>query len=237
VAAHAAEGLAGFGLNNDDRVLQLTALGAEAAQYIVVVPDNIRVRISLPDRRGWRPADGRGAANFSWDVTTAPVPVDYAPPVPTIEGRFFLLQSTPDAPARVRLRNPTHIRSVELRLEGTDFRIASSRPLNATSGSADLVDVDPGRHDIDLLIQVPPFTRQFDLRLGATTIVAVRNGEPVTVCGPAVRQKTSEGAWRVTYRPSGAAACGGTPALTQPGDRGSNPAPGQSPNRVDLNGH
>lgn len=51
VAARAPDGFPGFGLaGSDGTELLLTAVGAERAEYVVVVPKQVRVVIRLPDR-------------------------------------------------------------------------------------------------------------------------------------------------------------------------------------------
>lgn len=51
VAAQAARGVAGAGFSGTDPGrLQLSAVGAERVEYLVVVPPNAQVRIQLPDR-------------------------------------------------------------------------------------------------------------------------------------------------------------------------------------------
>jgi hypothetical protein len=49
VSARAVAGIAGFGLSGGDRgKLQLTAVGAERVEYLVVIPEGAQVRIRLP---------------------------------------------------------------------------------------------------------------------------------------------------------------------------------------------
>lgn len=51
VAARAEDGFPGFGLaDRGGDALVLTAIGADRAEYLVVVPANVRVTVRLPDR-------------------------------------------------------------------------------------------------------------------------------------------------------------------------------------------
>ena len=71
VAGRVRHGLAGFGLSSrNGHVLHLTAVGGEHADYILVVPDAVRVEIRLP---GQPVAEVVGsfqdAASFRWEAT------------------------------------------------------------------------------------------------------------------------------------------------------------------------
>jgi len=71
VAGRVRHGLAGFGLSSrNGHVLHLTAVGGEHADYILVVPDAVRVEVRLP---GNPVAEVIGtfqdAASFRWGTT------------------------------------------------------------------------------------------------------------------------------------------------------------------------
>lgn len=71
VAGRVRHGLAGFGLSSrNGHVLHLTAVGGEHADYILVVPDAVRVEVRLP---GNPVAEVIGtfqdAASFRWGAT------------------------------------------------------------------------------------------------------------------------------------------------------------------------
>jgi hypothetical protein len=208
VAAHSAEGVASFGLTSGrGSTLTLTALGAKQADYVVVVPERALVRVKLPGRSGWKDADPYGSSRFRWDAAPDEPELDYSPPRPTVEGKYFVVGSSASAPARVRLFGKAHIRSVEVRLEGTEFQLWSSRPLTGKPGATDLLDVDAGRENVDLILQVPSFTRQFELRLEDQILLTAGGGDVVERCGPGVRQKAANGALRVKFRPAEGLVC------------------------------
>lgn len=209
VAAHAAEGIASFGLASEQgSVLTLTALGTNQAEYIVVVPEETAVRVRVPGRASWSSASGTGTARFRWDAIPEPHPNDYSIPNPTIENKYYLIGVKSVPPARVRVLGRSHVRSVELRLEGTDFQVGSTRALMDMPGAADLMDIDAGNTDVDLMIQVPAFTKHFELRLENDILVTIENGVVADRCGPSLRQTTPRGTQRVTYRPSQGVTCG-----------------------------
>jgi hypothetical protein len=209
VAANADDGVAGFGLGSESGVLRLTALGARSADFIVVVPERTRIRVKLPGKADWRSANTYGAEAFSWGATAAAPQPEIVVPAPELEGRFFVVASRAYAPERVRLLSPQHVRSLELRIEGTDFRIGSTRPFTRVPGAAELIDIDAGDADVDLLILVPSFTRDFELRVGSETLVRLKDGKPAERCGPAVRQTALNGSWRISYRPAEGLKCEG----------------------------
>lgn len=208
VAAHATEGVASFGLATDrGNTLRLTALGAKEAEYVVVVPEQANVRVRLPGHRGWSDANRYGTARFRWDAVPDAPELDYSIPLPTIENKYYVVTTRGEAPVRVRLLGRSHIRSVEVRLQGTEFEVASSRPLTHTPGAADLVDIDAGSEDVDLVVQVPSYTRRFELRLEGDIMFTIEGGEAHDRCTPSVNQKTAAGAMRVLYRPAAGLRC------------------------------
>jgi hypothetical protein len=206
VAAYAARGVAAFGLTRQPPVLRLTALGAIGADYVVVVPERASVRVRLPGRRTWENVNG-GSRAFRWDSVPEPRELDYRMPAPTLDGRFYVVATSPAAPERVRLLNEAHVRSIELRLEGTEFRIASSRPLVHSPGMASRIDVDAGDEDVDLMVQVPAYTADFELHLGSKVLVVLKDSQPQDLCGPSVKQRNPEGFWRITFRPAEGLKC------------------------------
>jgi hypothetical protein len=207
VAAHATGGVAAFGLTAYPPILQLTALGAVGADYIVVVPQRTDVRVRVPGRSSWSSADPYNPQTFRWDSVPEPIALDYTIPRPTWEGRFYVVAASPNAPALVRLLSPEHIRSVQLRLEGSEFRVGSSRPLTHSPGSATALVIDPGDEPVDLVVQVPVFADLFQLRLDSGVLAIVQKGELRQSCQPSVRTKTEGSGWRVLYRPSLGLSC------------------------------
>ena len=71
VAGRVRHGLAGFGLSSrNGHVLHLTAVGGEHADYILVVPDAVRVEIRLPGKSVAEVVGAfQDAASFRWDAT------------------------------------------------------------------------------------------------------------------------------------------------------------------------
>lgn len=209
VAAHAAEGLASFALATEmSPTLSLTAAGAKQSEYIVSVPERVTVRVKLPGRSGWSSAEPFGVSRFRWDSVPEPTPIDYSTPRPTVEDRYFVVGSSAAAPGRVRMFGKAHLRVVEVRMEGIEFQLWSSRPLTNQPGAKELVDVDAGREDVDLVIQVPSFSRQFELRLENEVMLTIEGGKLIERCGPGVKQKAANGSVRLKYRPSAGLVCG-----------------------------
>ncbi len=206
VAAYAANGVAAFGLSDEPHVLRLTALGAAGADYVIVVPDNTSVSVRLPGQRGFQPSARYGSKTYRWNASVEAAAPDVVVPQHTLDGRFFVVTTRVDAPARVRLLDVEHIRSVEVRLEGTEFRIASSRLLRHAAGSASTIDIDPAGDAVDVVIQVPSYTEAFDLRMGTQSIVLIKNGKLSELCRPVVRQEVG-GYTRLTYRPARGVSC------------------------------
>jgi hypothetical protein len=208
VAAHASSGIAASALATErGSVLRLTALGAKSAEYVVIVPEQADVRVKLPGRSGWTDAARYASSKFRWDSIPEPLELDYTYPKPTLEGRYFVVSSRSTPPARLRLFHPEHIRSVEVRIEGTEFMLASTEPLTNSPGVRELLDIDPGLSDVDLVIQVPSFTRSFELVAGDQTILRMDNGAVTSACGGGIRQQTPRGQERFKYLPQAGLDC------------------------------
>jgi hypothetical protein len=174
---------------------------------VVIVPEQTDVRVKLPGRSSWSNASRYSSSKFHWDSTPEPPEVENLFPKPTLEGRYFLVSSRSTPPSRLRLLHPEHISSIEIRLEGTDFSLASTRPLTNSPGAPDLLDIDPGSSDVDLVVQVPSFTRNFQLVIGDETVLRVEKGVVIAPCSGGIRQQTAKGMQRYKYLPQSGMRC------------------------------
>jgi hypothetical protein len=202
VAARSEFGFAGFGFGGDiTRQLRLTAVGADAVQYLVVVPEHVVVRVQLPDGAAGTVSSRDGVATYRWGDSAfrGADTGDFAPDdlrprdaepsamLPTTGTGLFVVHSGNRAPAVVDVPDLASIRSLAVRVQGDHFSIAASRPLALERGNADRVQVRVSGEPLDVVVFVPRGTSRFQLRSGAA-LADVTAGRPRALCGGAVVQ-------------------------------------------------
>jgi hypothetical protein len=213
VAARSRDGFPGFGLGGSHtRQLRLTAVGSEAVQYLVVVPERVSVRVHLPNGGTTSLASRETAASFSWGATdsddtarhTVMDDVHHAAGDalrPTTRGGLFVAHSTTWAPALVDIPDLNAVRSISVRFEGAEFRVAASRPLQVRGGSPSALRIDVAGDPVDVVLYVPRGRAGFALRSGSATIAESTAGVPRAVCGNVViQQPTAHQTW-FTFHP------------------------------------
>ncbi len=190
VAARAPEGLPGFALGGrQNDLLQLSAMGADKADFLVIVSEDVRVTVRLPDRKLIETA-GRPAATFSWGKD------DSSPTggnggggnsrastlaVPAASG-MFLSHYSRAVPVSFSVPDANNLGRLEVRFDGSDFRLSTNRAVNVKPGRSDTIElraVDPG---LNAVISLPTDTRDFRLVLGGKLALEVRTGEIRSFC-------------------------------------------------------
>jgi hypothetical protein len=204
VAARALGGFAGFGLGGivRDR-LRLSSMGAYRVEYLVQVPDNIRVQVQMPNQ-DLTPAVGGSEATFRWEAlpedTSGGNPPRPSPDVPPGTSLTYVDKEAPDV---IGFPDVEKVRSIEVRLGGSDFRVASSMPLGINRRSRDQIvikvggDIDP----VDLVFFVPAETRRFGIRVGDEVALMAGEGEMESYCTSATATTDADGAPRVRLTP------------------------------------
>ncbi|HSJ15686.1 MAG TPA: hypothetical protein VK939_14785 [Longimicrobiales bacterium] len=201
VAAHARHGLAAWGLGGyrSDR-LRLSALGATEADYVVIVPEDVHVSVTLPGEYGARSVSWEPAALLRWEGDAdRPYTQDRAGSR-SLEYGLFPVHRAPTSPARVDLPDARFLRSIEVRVEGREFLVGSSRPLSFTPGRGPLV-IRSRQESLDLRITVPQGTTHFEVGGPEGVLVRVEQGRLVAACGPNVAVALPE-RQSVTLRPA-----------------------------------
>lgn len=208
VAARSREGFPGFGLGGTlTRELRLTAPGAEQVQFLVVVPERVSVTVRLPNgHTAHTPVNGDAAA-YDWGMSED-LAVDVLPLMPTLAGGLYLIHATRWAPSAVDIPDLTAVRSVSVRFEGTDFRIAASRPLSLSPGSHSRFEIRVSGDPIDLVMYVPRGNAAFQLRSGATPLVDLVSGRARALCSNvAIQRPTAAQDWLTFYPRDGRIDC------------------------------
>lgn len=208
VAARSRDGFPGFGLGGTmTRELRLTAPGAEHVQFLVVVPERVTVTVRLPDGRSAQPPTSGDVASYAWGTGEAPQ-VTQLPLMPTTANGLYLIHSTRWAPSVVDVPELDAIRSLAVRFEGSEFRIAASRPLSMEPGSNSRFSLRVSGDMTDIVIYVPRGSAAFQLRSGDTPLAELMSGRPRALCGNvAIQTPTRAQDWLTFYPRDGALDC------------------------------
>jgi len=203
VAARALGGFAGFGLGGivNDR-LRLSAMGAYRVEYLVSVPDNIRLQVQLPNG-DLTPAQGGSEATFRWEAAPTEGGGNAPDPAPELPAGSVLTYVNAATPQVVGFPDVARIRSIEVRVAGSDFRIAASRPMAMSPRATDQIlinirgDVDP----VDLIFFVPRAADRFGIRVGDEVALMAGQGEIESYCASAQEFTGPDGSAGVRLTP------------------------------------
>ena len=219
VSGRAVNGVAGFSIGGrEDNELRLTAVGGDHADYLVIVPEDVRVRVRLPDRKHMEIASSRPAATYTWTATPTKSsgggsggqsPGDAgvqmgvsgngsAPPAAATNG-MFLSYFSEAVPRTFSIGELAALTRLEVRFEGTDFRVSTSRPVAVDPGRSDAIDFRVGREPLGLTLNLPVDTRDFRLMADGRLVIEARNGEIRSFCDQFVAQKLGDGRRLYTY--------------------------------------
>jgi hypothetical protein len=198
VAVRAAPGVAVVALGGwqNDR-LRLAAAGDERVEYIVVVPQDVQLHVTLPDRDYPVLAGSAPAVEYRWERTSPGQPDGAAEAqlqraeagigfgaqlVSNLD--YYLAYADAVAPAEVAVDDLTSVRRLAVRIEPGDFRIEASRPMRLVPGRKSLIEIRPVGDPIDLVMHIPETVSEFTLRAGQNTAVTIRGGQVKVSCSP-----------------------------------------------------
>ena len=191
------------------RRLTLTALGGDRVDFIVVVPEDVRVRVYRPGADG---SDLFGAlaetATWAWESPESRPAYETVRP----SDAFAAMPRTLDIRAAHRLDRLT------LRIGERAFAI-SPRVRATTSGGISVVDARSGE---SLEIDVPE-DATFTLSLDGIDAVVVDRGDVRVLCESALTQTLPDGTRWLTLTPQAGRGCAQPPA-PQPPTRQGTPA-------------
>jgi hypothetical protein len=231
VAARAEQGFAGYGLGGElTRRLDLTAVGAQNAQFIVVVPEHVSVRIFMPDGTSATVQSRETGASVRWLApalapgANAPGRIDSSPigsgtphydgfggpepsfvPAPAAEvvpPGMVVAHRTAWLPSRVDIPELASVRSLDIRFEGSDFRVAASRPLLVEPGDRSRFELRLVGDPLDVVLYVPASADGFGIHAGGVPIVESRAGAVTALCEGVVIQRSEAGRTWLSYRPA-----------------------------------
>lgn len=204
VAGRTPAGFTSAGLTDHDH-LTLTAAGAGPVDYMVTVPEGVRVNVRLPDRFGSESVGGHTRVrSFDWSEAAAAQTARVLPPLPPQNGAMgglFTTYTAPLAPERVALPDLRSIRSVTVRTGGDRFRIATTRPLSLERGDPSRFEIRPAGEPMDIVIEIPAGTAVFGLIAGDAPALIIDGTALNPRCTPVTRQWLSDGREWVTFTP------------------------------------
>lgn len=206
VAARSDDGFPGFGLSGSPfRELRLTAPGAERVQYLVVVPSRVSVSVQLPGDHSSRSVSMDGGT-FRWGATET---LEELPPIqPTTASGLYVAIARTWAPRTVDVPDLSAVRSLSVRVEGGEFRVAASRPLEITPGDRSRLELQVTGDPVDVVLYVPAGTNGFELVSGGTRLAEVWNGRPRSGCsGVVVQAPTDHQRWLTLHPANGRVSC------------------------------
>jgi hypothetical protein len=203
VTGRAADGFVGFGLGGETtRQLRLTSVGEGRVEYLVIVPENVRLTVQLPKQGGGDLGPSQGTALYRWGGESEGAETARPSSTPHV------VYSSNAAPAVVDLRDLAAVRSVSVRFEGSSFRISASRPFSAVGTPTDRIEFAITGEPADIVIQVPRAADAFSLRAGTHRLVTVAGGQPTTSCtGVAVQRPSANQVWYTFHPQSGRLEC------------------------------
>ena len=207
VAARAPLGIPGFAMGGrEGDELRLSAAGAEQVDYLVVVPEDIRVRVRLPHRKNGEVASTRPSANYSWGgEARGNGLVGLAAMTPT--NGYYLSYHHTIVPGTLAIEDVGNLDHLEVRFGGTDFRLETDQPLTVRAGNPDQIDFRAGRPNSRLIASVPLTTRNFRLVLGGKLALETVGGEVRSYCEQLVSQRLRDGRVIYSYTPSNRLIC------------------------------
>lgn len=218
VTSRSRDGLTGAGLGGRlTPELRLTAAGAGDVMYIVVVPEHVTVSVQLPERGRATVSPSAAVSTYRWNAAAqvaapradaAPVPAAdaliaaAAAPAETLDG-LFLVHASTWAPGVVDVPDLSAVRSLSVRLEGGDFRVAASRPLSVNPGSSAELELRVSGQPLDLVLYVPREGPPFSLRSGSLSLAEATSGRARALCDNVVVQSPGPQQSWLTFRPQG----------------------------------
>ena len=208
VAARVAGGVSSAALGGrEENALRLTAVGGNKADFIVVVPEDAQVRVKLPNKKGSEIGATRPGGTFTWPSAELTTNAGGVTGVSASKSRPptgpMIAYSSATAPTLLSIPTLTTVRTVRVRIADSNFEVGGNRPMNVdrANANAQYVEVETSREPEDLVLTIPLTTREFTLRLGGQTALAIRGQEVLAYCEPVTEQKLAGGVRWFTFSP------------------------------------
>ena len=177
------------------RRLTLTALGGERADFVVVVPEDVRVRVLWPGtRRSEQFGTLSQSATFAWE------PVEQRPMIETIGGADGATTrlDLPSVPRALDVRSAHRLDRLTIRIEGEVFSIAASRPIVSRPAGERLTLDAPTGADVTVMV---PTDATFSVELDGVPAIDISGGDVRVLCESVLSQTLSDGSRWLTLTP------------------------------------
>ena len=162
---------------------------------------NLRFSVTLPGDYLARSVSYEPAALLRWEGGAVQPAADFGVAPGILENGMYPVHRGSHGPARVELPDASSLRSIEVRVGGDEFLVASSRPLAFGPGRGPLV-IRTGAEALDIVITLPRGTRSFQLHGADGDLVRLQDGQLAAACQPSIALQAPD-RQSVTLRPAG----------------------------------
>jgi hypothetical protein len=185
--------------------LRLTALGGDHADFVVVVPEDAMVRVTLPDRHSHQVGSMQRGGNYTWGDSEKGSGVQESQPAAlagtTATREPVTAYSDVMAPRTLHVTPLNAVRTVSIRFEGESFTVGGNRYMSVQKGDPTNIEVRTGEQAQDLIVTVPLGTSAFTLKLGGKMAMQVAGAEIRVFCDPVTEQDLGAGRRWYTFAP------------------------------------
>ena len=204
VAGRVPGGIPAFALGGRDYdKLRLTALGGRRADFVVAVPEDAIVRVTLPNRHTRQMRSMQRSENITWGELEKGEDDDLpAGPSGAIAPREpAAVYTDVMAPRTLHVSKLNAVRTVSVRFEGNSFIVGANRYMSVQKGDPTNIEVRPSDEAQDIVVTVPLGTSAFTLKLGGKTAMHVTGAEIRVYCEPVTEQDLGYGRRWYTFAP------------------------------------
>ena len=193
------------------RRLTLTSLGADRVDFIVVVPEDVRVRVHWPGaRRSELFGTLSEAATYQWDTPAGRPSIEIIRPGSGSHPHRNDRDSAPtrslggSTPGTLDIIDAYRIDRLTVRIEDAPFGIAADRRFDARRDGDRLGITAPAGGDFTVIV---PRGERFVLSLDGNTAIEVRGYDVRVLCSSVLSQELPGGRHWLTLTPSSSGTC------------------------------
>ena len=204
VAGRVPGGIPAFALGGrEGDKLRLTALGGRRADFVVAVPEDAMVRVTLPNRHTRQMRSMQRSENITWGEMEKGEDSDVPAGPRTAQAPTDPATSYSDvmAPRTLHVTKLNAVRTVSVRFEGNSFTVGGNRPMTVQKGDPTNIEVRTSDEAQDVVVTVPLGTSAFTLKMGGKTAMHVSGAEIRVYCEPVTEQDLGYGRRWYTFAP------------------------------------
>jgi hypothetical protein len=156
------------------------------------VPENVHVRVQLPEQGYATAAPAQPNAAYTWGERAVAQQRQQAR-VATPEPDLFPAYSAPRAPEEVAIEGRASVRRISVRTGAAEFTLSTSRELSVTPGTTRRIAILAEGEPLDIVMELPAGVRDFLVRVPGGVAFAIRAGVAEVNCAPATSQVLRDG--------------------------------------------